>query len=288
MTNNKKIFVTGATGNQGGAVVRTLANQGFKILALSRNANSVKAQNLTSLNIQVVEGDLNNADTYREYLKDVYGIFSVQAFEKGVEKEIKQGITLATLAKEYGIKHFVYSSAVGAQQNTGVPHIDSKFKIENHIKHIELPFTIIRPTSLFENFLLPQVKKGILKGKLVQPTENKTVLQYIAAEDIGNAVAKFFHNTEIYLGRTIPLASEQLTGFEVAGKFSTVLNKKMKYEKLPVLITRLFLGKSLYKMFKWMDEKSVFQIEDVNTTKTEFSNLLSLESWIEKNFNPIT
>ena len=284
MTDSKTIFVTGGTGNQVGAVVRNLADQGFKIIALTRNPTSAKGQNLKNLNIQVVKGDLNNADTYREYLKDVYGIFSVQTFENGVEKEINQGITLATLAKEFDVKHFLYSSVFGAHLNTGVPHIESKLKIENHIKQIGLPFTIIRPTSLFENFLIPQVKKAILKGKLVQPINKNTVLQYVAAEDIGKAVAKIFKHSENYLGRTIPLATEQLSTQEVADKFSTVLNKKIEYEKLPVLITRLFLGKNLYKMFKWMDEKSYFKKEDVDLTKTEFSNLLSLESWIAKNF----
>ena len=284
MTDSKTIFVTGGTGNQGGAVVRNLADQGFKIIALTRNPTSAKGQNLKNLNIQVVKGDLNNADTYREYLKDVYGIFSVQTFENGVEKEINQGITLATLAKEFEVKHFLYSSVFGAHLNSGVPHIESKLKIENHIKQNGLPFTIIRPTSLFENFLIPQVKKAILKGKLVQPINKKTVLQYIAAEDVGKAVAKIFKHSENYLGRTIPLATEQLSTQEVADKFSTVLNKKIEYEKLPVLITRLFLGKNLYKMFKWMDEKSYFKKEDVDLTKTEFSNLLSLESWIAKNF----
>ena len=72
----------------------------------------------------------------------------------------------------------------------------------------------------------------------------------------------------------------------VAGVLNTLLllNKKIDYERLPALITRLFLGKNLYKMFKWMDEKSSFQKEDVDLTKAEFSNLLSLESWIEKKF----
>lgn len=284
MTNNKTIFVTGATGNQGGAVARNLADHGFKIIALTRNPNSAKGQNLKKQNIQVVKGDLNNANTYRKYLKDVYGIFSVQTFENGVEKEINQGITLATLAKEFDVKHFLYSSLFGANLNTRVPHFESKLRIENHIKQIGLPFTIIRPTSLFENFLIPEVKKGILKGKLVQPIDRMTVLQYVASEDIGKAAGKIFGNSEIYLGRTIPLATEQFSTEEVAGKFSAVLNKKIEYEKLPVLITRLFLGRNLYKMFKWMNEKSSFQKEDIDLTKTEFPNLLSIESWIENNF----
>ena len=276
--------MTGGTGNQGGAVARNLTQQGFIVKVLTRNPTSIKSENLKKMNIEVVKGDLNNADTYREYLKNVYGIFSVQTFENGVEKEINQGITLATLAKEFGVKHFLYSSVFGADLNTGVAHMESKFKIENHVKQIGLPFTIIRPTSLFENFLIPQVKKGILKGKLVQAINRNTVLQYIAAEDIGKAAVKIFQESERYLGKTIPLATEQLSTQEVADKFSEVLNKKIEYKKLPVLITRLFLGKNLYKMFKWMTEISSFQKEVVDLTNKEFPNPVSLKTWIERNF----
>lgn len=284
MTNNKTIFVTGGTGNQGGAVARNLALQGFTIKVLTRNTNSANAQNLKKLNIQLVKGDLNKMDSYREHLKDVDGIFSVQTFENGIQKEIKQGMALATLAKEFGIMHFLYSSVAGAHLNTGVPHIDSKFVIENHIRQLGLPFTIIRPTSLYENFLIPQVKKGILKGTLTQPINRDTIQQFIAAEDIGKASVKIFQNREMYLGKTIPLAAEQLSTQEVADIFSTVLNKKIEYKKLPVLIIRLFLDNNLYKMFKWINESSIFLKEDVDSTRKEFPSLLSLKSWIEINF----
>ncbi|MCW3120039.1 MAG: 3-ketoacyl-(acyl-carrier-protein) reductase [Chitinophagaceae bacterium] len=284
MTNNKIIFVTGATGNQGGAVARNLLKQGFTVKALTRDIHSDKALNLKKLNIEVVKGDLNDAGTYLGYLKDVYGVFSVQTFENGVEKEIRQGITLATLAKESGVKHFLYSSVAAAHLNTGVPHMDSKFKIENHTRQAGLPFTIIRPVSLFENFLIPQVKKGILKGKLIQPVNKDTLLQYIAAEDIGKAATGIFQNSDKWLGKTITLATEQLSAWEVADLFSTVLNKKTEYRKLPALVTRIFLGKNVYKMFKWMDEKSHFLKEDIESTRQEFPDLISLKSWIKMNF----
>ena len=284
MTNNKTIFVTGGTGNQGGAVARNLVQQGFTVKVLTRNIESPKSQNLKNLNIELINGDLNNTDTFREHLKDIYGIFSVQSFENGVDKEMNQGIALADLGKEINIKHFLYSSVFAANLNTGVPHMDSKFKIENHIRQIGLPFTILRPTSLYENFLIPQVKKGILKGKLVQPINRNTVQQYIASEDIGKAAAKIFQNNDNYLGKTIPLATEQLTMQEVADIFSKVLKKKIVYKKLPAFITKLFMGNSLFKMFKWMNEKSVFSIEDVTLTRKEFPNPLSLQRWIEMNF----
>ena len=284
MTNTKIIFVTGGTGNQGGAVARNLSQQGFTVKVLTRNTNSANSVNLKKLNIELIKGDLNNTDTYREHLKNVDGIFSVQTFQNGVDKEIKQGTTLATLGKEVGVKHFLYSSVFGANLNTGVPHMESKHKIENYIKQTRLPFTIIRPTSLYENFLIPQVKNNILKGKLVQPIDSHTIQQYIAAEDIGKAAAKIFLNSNEYLGKTIPLAAEQLSTQEVADTFSNMLNIKIEYHKLPALITRLFLGKGLYKMFKWMNEKSSFTQEDIDSTRKEFPNLLSLRNWIGINF----
>ena len=106
MQNSKTIFVTGATGNQGGAVARSLINNGFKVKALTRNPSSPPAQNLKKLHAEIVQGDLNNTDTFRDHIKDVDGIFAVLTYENGIDKEIKQGMDLANLAKEYDVKHF--------------------------------------------------------------------------------------------------------------------------------------------------------------------------------------
>jgi uncharacterized protein YbjT (DUF2867 family) len=284
MANSETVFVTGATGKQGGSVARVLSQHGFHLIALTRKTDSDKSRALKKLDIQVVSGDLNDTASYRDYLKGAYGIFSVQTFEQGVDKEIRQGIGLATVAKEFGVRHFLYSSVYGADLNTGVPHIDRKFRIENHIKQIGLPFTILRPTSFYENFLIPQVKKGILNGKMAQPVNRETVMQYMAAEDIGKVAVKIFQNQDLYLNRIIPLAAEQLNALEVCDLFSTVLKKPVTYKKLPSLIMRIFMGNNIYKMFKWMDEKSVFRREDLDLSKGEFADLLSLETWIKLNF----
>ncbi len=285
MTTNKTIFVTGATGNQGGAVARSLTQQGFAVKALTRNSKSSKAQALQKQNTHLVEGDLNNAETYREHLKDVYGIFSVQSAENGVEKEITQGITLANVAKEYEVKHFVYSSVFGADLNTGIPHWESKFKIENHIKRLDLPYTIIRPASLFENFLLPQVKSRILKGKLSSPVNKDVVQQFISSKDIGNIGAAIFLNPAEYVRRTILIATEQMDMQQVAILFSEVLGREIKYQKLPMFITRLVMGKDLYKMFTWINEKNMSAKENVESTRKEFKDFLNLESWIKNKFS---
>ncbi len=280
----KTIFVTGATGNQGGAVAASLLKNDFKVKVLTRKTDSIKAQNLPRQNVEIVKGDLNDLNTFRNHLKDIDGIFSVQTFENGIDKEIKQGIDLANLAKEYGVNHFLYSSVAGADLNTGIPHFDSKYKIENHIKQIGLPYTIIRVNSLFENFLIPQVKSRIVKGKLASPINKNKTQQFISAVDIGEISADIFLNKDKYLRKTITIGSEEMDMQQVANTFSEVLNKEIKYQKLPMLIARLVMGKDLYKMFTWINENDAVFMKDLVLFKNEHPNLTSLKQWIKLNF----
>lgn len=278
--------MTGGTGNQGGAVTASLIKNGFKIKVLTRNPGSPRAQNLQKQLAELVKGDLNDLNTYRDHLKDVEGIFSVQTFENGIDKEIKQGKDLADLAKEYGVKHFVYSSVSGADLKTGIPHFDSKLKIENHIKQIGLSYTIIRPCSLYENFLLPQVKSRIEKGKLVSPVNRNKIQQFVSAMDIGKMCADVFLNPDKYSEKTITLAAEEMDMQQVANIFSLVLRREIKYQKLPMFVTRLVMGRDLYKMFKWINENNTVFIKDLSAFKKENANLTSLRQWIVLNFQP--
>jgi uncharacterized protein YbjT (DUF2867 family) len=284
MQNSKTIFVTGATGNQGGAVARSLLNNGFRVKALTRNPSSRAAQNLKKLDAEIVQGDLNNTDTFRNHIKNVDGIFTVLTYENGIDKEIKQGIALANLAKEYDIKHFLYSSVIGADSNTGIPNWESKFKIENYIKQMNLPYTIIRPSSLFENFLIPQVKSRILKGKLASPVNKDVVQQFISSKDIGEISAAIFMDPGKYSGKTLTLAAEEMDMKKVADIFSEVLGKEIKYQKLPMVITRLVMGKNLYKMFKWVNENNAVFLKDLERFRKEYPNLTGLKQWIQINF----
>jgi uncharacterized protein YbjT (DUF2867 family) len=281
------IFVTGATGNQGGAVAQSLVNRGFQVKALTRNPFSASAQNLKKLHVEIVQGDLNNTETFRDHIKDATGIFAVLTYEDGIDKEVKQGMDLANIAKEYNVKHFLYSSVIGADFNTGIPHWESKFKIENHIKQISLPYTIIRPASLFENFLIPQVKSRIIKGKLASPVNKGTIQQFISARDIGEISAAIFMNPDKYLGKTLTIAAEEMNMQQVADIFSEVSGKEIKYQKLPMLITRLVMGRNLYKMFKWVNENDAVFLKDLDAFRKEYPNLTDLRHWIRLNFEGI-
>ena len=152
MENDQTIFVTGATGNQGRAVVDSLLQNGFKVKALARKASSPAAQNLRELNVDIIEGDLNDPQGFKQQLKESDGVFCLLTYTHGVKKEIQQGLALADMAMDCGIKHFLYSSVIFANLETGIPHWESKKIIEAHIKKIGLPFqescSIIHPLTV--------------------------------------------------------------------------------------------------------------------------------------------
>src|SRR5688572_28152230 len=115
----KKIFVTGATGNQGGAVVRNLLSREFYVKAFVRDPGKLKP--VTYENLEIVKGDLNDPASYRNHLQNVDGVFCNLTYVHGIDKEIKQGFDLIQASAENHIKHFVYSSVIGNDLQTGIP-----------------------------------------------------------------------------------------------------------------------------------------------------------------------
>lgn len=285
MENEKVIFVTGGTGNQGGAIARNLIlDKNWRVKVLTRNPNSEKSKSLENLGIELLKGDLNDQNSYKGYLKGVHGIFSVQDFKNGIDQEIIQGKQLADSAKLYDIKHLVYSSVSGADEKTGIPHFESKNKIEEHIKNIGIPYSIIRPTFFYENLQNPEVKKRILKGKLVMPLNKNLRQEFISVQDIGIVGNQIFNNRSKYLGKTITLASDSMTMSELSELLSKSMKRKIKYEKLPSIISRLVMGKNLYKMFRWIDKNEPKFVEDISKVKKEFEGMTNMKTWIEQEF----
>lgn len=276
----KTIFVTGATGNLGGATTRNLLGNGYHVKALVRDPLKLAAHE----NLEVIRGDLNDPNTYKDHLNGVDGVFCNLHFNEGVDKEVKQGIDLVEFARANHIKYFIYSSVIGCDLQTGIPHWESKFKIENHLKASGIEFAIIRPSSLYENFLIPQVKTRILKGKLVLPTRKGTVQQFISSEDVGKVATTIFSNTANYRNITMNLAAEQMDGEQLALLFTKVMERKIRFQQLPMLITRLVMGKGLAKMFHWINHHDALFVKDIESFNKQFPPMLSLEEWIKIHF----
>src|SRR5258706_16436954 len=152
---NRIIAVTGATGQQGGAVARRLLTEGWKVRALTRDANKPAATELAAAGAEIVAGDMDNRAELDAAFKGVYGVFSVQNYwlpNVGFDGEIKQGKNVADAAKAAGVQHLVYSSVGSAHRGMGQKHFDSKWIIEQYIQSLDVPYTILRPVFFMENY----------------------------------------------------------------------------------------------------------------------------------------
>jgi len=284
MTNaDKTVLVTGATGRQGGAVARHMLLQGWKLRALSRHPEGREAQSLAHRGVEVIQGDLEDPASIARAAEGVYGIYSVQDFwAVGAKREVLQGKNLAAAAKKAQVKHFVYSSVGGAERNTGIPHWESKWEVENAIRSLGLPATMIRPAAFMEMYYIDQVELGILKGKLADPIRGDKPYQTIATDDIGAFVALAFENPEEFIGKKLEIAGSELTNLEAAKVFSGVLGKPVKFQKLPLPLVRLILGKEFFLMFRWFNEAG-FQA-DIPALRIRYPqvHLHTLEEWLRE------
>src|SRR5262245_25080598 len=138
MPNSEKtVLVTGATGRQGGAVIRYMLPKGWKLRGLTRNPSSPAAQDLARQGVEVVQGDLEDPASLERAARGLYGVYSVQDFwSVGAKREVLQGKNLAEAAKNAHVEHFVYSSVGGAERSSGIDHWESKWEIEKHIRQI--------------------------------------------------------------------------------------------------------------------------------------------------------
>jgi len=175
------ILVTGATGHQGGAVVRHLAQHGWKLRALTRDATKPAAKELEAMGVEVFEGDPMDLSSLERAMEGVYGVFAMTTpFEVGTEAETAQGVNLADAAMAAGVEHFVFSSVAGADRNTGIPHFESKYRVEEHISYLGLRATVVRPVYFMDNFWYPSMREGVLQGTLSYPMKADKPLQMIA------------------------------------------------------------------------------------------------------------
>jgi uncharacterized protein YbjT (DUF2867 family) len=278
---DKTLLVTGATGRQGGAVIRHLLPKGWKLRALTRNPGGQAARDLELQGIAVVQGDLDDAASLERAVRGVHGVYSVQDFWTiGARREVQQGKSLADAAKKARVEHFVYSSAGGAERNSGIDHFETKWEIEKHIRSIGLPATVLRPVAFMENYYIDQVEIGILKGKLMDPIRRDKPYQTIATDDIGAFVALAFDRPDQLLGKALEIAGSELTNLQAAEVFSRVLGKPVKFQKLPLLMVRLVLGKEFYQMFDWFN-KAGFKA-DIADLRRRFPevHLQTLEEWL--------
>ncbi|EGE59624.1 UNVERIFIED_ORG: uncharacterized protein YbjT (DUF2867 family) [Rhizobium esperanzae] len=253
MSNIRTVLVTGATGQQGGAVVRALTARGHRVKAISRKPDSNGAKRLAGAGVEVVAGDLNDGASVARAAEGVDTMFLMgNSYEAGTEAETRQGILVADAAKAAGIGHLIYSSVGDANKKTGIPHFDSKYLVEKHIAGLGIPYTISAPVAFMENTVAPWAIDGLRQGVYAAALPPTRLLQQIAIKDIGAFVAALAERREQVFGKRFDIAGDELSGEQQVKILSEALDRPIRYQELPIAAMRQ-QSEDAALMFEWFD-----------------------------------
>lgn len=284
------VLVFGATGKQGGAVATALNARGWMVRALVRNLDSDASRALASRGIHLFPGDFSDVASIRTAMAGVHGAFNVQPSSgsagSGVTDadEVRFGRTVADLAVESGVRHLVYSSAaIISKGPTGMPHLDCKIEIEEHIRSLNMASTIVRPGTFMDLLTLPGM--GLNQGTFSFFLRPDQPAQFIAAEDIGKIVATVFGDVGRFAGRTIDIAGDELTGLDLENVLSEAAGRSIVYHRYPdaVLEDNPFLR----RIAELFDEGRASGNADIAALKREFGDLLSCREWLAGTGKPL-
>ena len=317
MSGKKIIVVTGATGSQGGGLVRAILadrNGAFAARAITRNAGSAKAKELAARGVEVVEADLNDEASVRKAFEGAYGAFLVTDFwvqrspeeEKAhtrAEMELAQAMAGARAAKSAGLRHVIWSTLDDTRKHIPlsddrmptidgkykVPHFDAKAEANEFFVALGVPTTFLQTTYFFESFLRGLGPKREPNGELVLTIPmGKSKLAGIAVEDIGKTALGIFRRGEELIGKTVSIAGDHLTGAELADAFSKALGEKVVYRPFTHEQLRAFPiphALEFASMFQYYTEFANYftGVRDLAVVRKLNPELQSFDTWLKAN-----
>jgi uncharacterized protein YbjT (DUF2867 family) len=285
----RKLLITGATGKQGGAVIRALLSRSspFHILALTRDASSAKAKSLAlKSNVTVVEGDSTSPESIFSKHGPIHGIFIVTTpGDKGSEE--LQATRMIVEAGKSGVKHLVFSSVdrggAGKSENnpTNIPHFASKHRIEGVLKQksseSKMKWTILRPVAFMDNLTADFSGKAF--ASIWGCLEDKP-LQLISVHDIGVFVARSFEDLEAYKWRAISLAGDELRLVQGKKVFKESLGYEMP-ETFGIVGTAIrYMVKEVGTLFAWFKYEGYGA--DISALRKEEPTLQNFGTWLKE------
>ena len=282
MSKKLSVLVMGATGNQGGSVVKHLLPKGHHIRTLTRNPDSPKAKQLAGQGVEVLKGDFTDSGSLVKAAQGMDTVFAMTTpFESGVDAESKQGIDLADAVKQAGVGHLVFNSVADANHNTNIPHFDSKYKVEEHITSIKIPHTIVAPVYFMDNvftpWFLPSIQEGTLK--FAMPADRP--LQQVSVDNIGAFSAAMIERREKVFGKRFDIAGDELTGEQTVAAISKASGKDIGYEGFDPEYMRAE-NADFAEMFLWFNK--VGYSADIKNLHKEFPEVhwLNFEQWAQQ------
>lgn len=309
MPDKKLIAVVGATGAQGGGLVRALVNEpasGFAVRALTRDTQSEKAKQLASLGVQVVSANLDDVESVKRAFAGCYGAFCLTNFWEhfSPEKELIQAKGMAQAAKAAGVQHVVWSTledtrrwvALSDQrmptlmEKYKVPHFDAKGEADAEFHKLGVPTTFLLTSFYWDNLI--HFGMGPKKGPDGQlaftlPMGHKK-LPGIAARDIGGCCLGIFKREREFIGKRVGIAGEHLTGQEMAAAMTQAFGQTVTYNAVPFEVYRKFGfpgADDLGNMFQFKhDFNDMFcSARDVTLSRSLNPALQTFAQWLAQN-----
>jgi uncharacterized protein YbjT (DUF2867 family) len=227
------VLVLGATGGQGGAVLRALRERGRPVRALVRDRDAAGARRLAAEGVELAVGGFTDREALAAAMSGVAAAFALTTpFESGVNAELTQGRAILDGASDAGLPHLVFASVAGATSDSGVPHFESKAVVERELAAGDVPYTVVAPTYFYDNALGGEHE--ILHGVLALPLPADHPLQQLDRDDVGRFVAEVLETPARYAGQRIELASDDPTPEQMASTLATMLRKPVHHEETPM------------------------------------------------------
>ena len=275
MSKQLTVLVIGATGQQGGSVTRRLLDKGHHVRAFTRDADSSAARQIEGLGAELAVGDTEDRETVIRATAGVDAVYAMTSFfESGLEAEVRQGRAIADAVKAADVEHFVYASVSNADQSTAIPHFDSKYEIEKHIKALGIPHTIVAPVLFYENVLSSWTLPGLVQGTLSLLVPPDRPVQAIPVEDISSFVSLVLENPDRFLDKRIDVASDELSGNQAAEIISSASGRPIDYVPLQ-------MGGDPDKMYEWFE--TVGYSADIETLREDYPDVgwHTFEEWAQ-------
>jgi len=227
------VLVTGATGRLGGPLADRLMERGHRVRALTRDPEGAPADRLRRRGAHVVAGDLDDPPSLRRAAAGADAVFvlSTPHHGTGPAAEARQAITLADAAVAAGAGYLVYASAAGARQARGVPMLDSKRRVEEHLATLPVPHAVIAPVYFMDNLDYPWNRAVLRAGQWPIPLPPDRAVQLIPAIDMARFAALVIEQPVAFAGQRIELASDEVTGPEAARILSGILRRPLAHQQ---------------------------------------------------------
>jgi uncharacterized protein YbjT (DUF2867 family) len=276
------VVIIGSTGKQGGAVARGLLARGHKVRAVTRDTNSSQAKSLAGAGATLVAASLEDTAALTQALEGATALFAVTTPSGGTDAEIRQGIAAADAAKAAGV-HLVFTSVGSANQQTGIPHFDSKYEVEKHIAKVGVRATILAPVAFMEN--LHFVKEQLVKGIYASALSPTRTLAQVAVPDIGAIAVRVLEESARFTGKRFDLAGDELTGNDAMSILSRVTGRKLTYYQVPLDVVRQRMGEDAVKMYEWFDrvgfavDRAALRREFPDVTFHDFESWTKTQNW---------